>query len=85
MQSDGYLYDAVWTIALALNKSILILEEKELGRLEDFTYESVKMANVFKEAISSLAFPGISVSYCVQLSNTTMYVCLSTLIGECII
>ena len=73
LQSDGYVYDAVWTIALALNKSISILEDRELGRLEDFTYESDQMANIFKDAIANLTFPGISVShYCVQLRNTSM-------------
>ena len=56
------MYDAVWTIALALNSSISILEERGLGKLEDFTYESVEMADVFTEAIANLSFQGISVS-----------------------
>ena len=59
--STGYVYDAVWTIALALNSSISILEERGLGRLEDFTYDSVEMADVFTEAISKTLFQGISV------------------------
>ena len=58
----GYVYDAVWTIALALNSSISILEERGLGRLEDFTYDSVEMADVFTEAVANLSFEGISVS-----------------------
>ena len=58
----GYIYDAVWTIALALNSSISILEERGLGRLEDFTYDSVEMADVFTEAIANVSFQGISVS-----------------------
>ena len=52
----------MWTIALALNSSISILEERGLGRLEDFTYESVEMADVFTEAIANTSFEGISVS-----------------------
>ena len=56
-----YVYDAVWTIALALNSSISILEERGLGRLEDFTYDSVEMADVFTEAILNTSFQGISV------------------------
>ena len=60
--SVGYVYDAVWTIALALNSSISILEERGLGRLEDFTYESVEISDVFTEAIAKLSFEGISVS-----------------------
>jgi len=59
----GYIYDAVWTIALALNSSISILEDRGLGRLEDFTYDSVEMANVFTEAVANVSFEGISVSY----------------------
>ena len=58
----GYVYDAVWTISLALNSSISILEERGLGRLEDFTYDLVEMADVFTEAILNVSFEGISVS-----------------------
>ena len=58
----GYIYDAMWTIALALNSSISILEDRGLGRLEDFTYDSVEMANVFTEAVANVSFEGISVS-----------------------
>ena len=57
----GYVYDAVWTIALALNSSISILEERGLGRLKDFTYESVEMANVITEAVLNISLMGISV------------------------
>ena len=60
--SVGYVYDAVWTIALALNSSISILEERGLGRLEDFTYDSVEMADVLTEAVADVSFQGISVS-----------------------
>ena len=56
------MYDAVWTIALVLNSSISILEERGLERLENFTYDSVEMADVFTEAILNISFEGISVS-----------------------
>ena len=56
-----YVYDAVWTIALALNSSISILEERGLGRLEDFTYENVEIADVFTEVVLNTTFQGISV------------------------
>ena len=61
----GYVYDAVWTIALALNSSISILEERGLGRLEDFTYgsDSLEMADVLTEAIANVSFQGVSVSF----------------------
>ena len=61
----GYVYDAVWTIALALNSSISTLEERGLGRLEDFTYgsNSLDMADVLTEAIANVSFQGVSVSF----------------------
>ena len=70
----GYVYDAVWTIALALNSSISILEDRQLGRLEDFTYDSVEMANVFTEAVANVSFQGISVSNCNTICNKTCVV-----------
>ena len=71
------MYDAVWTIALALNSSISVLEERGLGRLEDFTYGSVGMADVFTEAVASVSFDGISVSLCNRV--TTTYIACVTL------
>ena len=56
------MYDATWTIALALNSSIAILKERGLGRLEDFTYENVEIAEVFTEAVANVSFQGITVS-----------------------
>ncbi|XP_065892681.1 gamma-aminobutyric acid type B receptor subunit 2-like isoform X2 [Dysidea avara] len=58
--SVGFVYDAIWTIALALNSSISVLAEKGLGQLEDFTYSSVDMADVFTEAVENVSFEGIS-------------------------
>ena len=65
----GYVYDAVWTIVLALNSSMSMLEERNLGRLEDFTYESSEMADVFTDAIAKVSFPGISVSDHIKLDD----------------
>ena len=59
---SNHVYDAMWTIVQVLNSSISILEERGLGRLEDFTYNSVEMADVFTEAILNLSFEGVSVS-----------------------
>lgn len=67
----GYVYDAAWTIALALNSSVSILEEKGLGRLKDFTYDSVKMADMFTKAIANVSFQGISVrAYCIYIQSS---------------
>ena len=58
----GYVYDAAWTIALALNSSISVLEKRGLGKLENFTYENVEIADVFTEAVGNVSFQGITVS-----------------------
>ena len=75
----GFVYDAMWTIAPALNSSISILEDRGLGRLEDFTYDSIEMANVFTEAVANVSFEGISVSVfvCVVLRICTVYTIMS--------
>ena len=50
------MYDAMWTIALALNSSISILKDRGLENV------TVEMANVFTEAVANVSFQGISVS-----------------------
>ena len=60
----GFVYDAMWTIALALNSSIATLAERGLGQLEDFTYSSVEIADVLTEAVANVSFEGILVSGC---------------------
>jgi len=57
----GYVYDTAWTIALALNASISILEEKSLGRLEEYHYEWTEMSDVLTASVTSVSFEGISV------------------------
>ena len=71
----AYVYDALWTIALALNLSISILEERGLGRLKDFTYDSVEVADVFTEAFLHVSFVGASVS--------GSYLAVSNLLNTC--
>jgi len=64
MDIHGYIYDAVWTIALALNSSISTLEEKGLGRLEEYHYEWTEMSDVLTASVADLLFEGISVCTC---------------------
>ncbi|XP_065916307.1 gamma-aminobutyric acid type B receptor subunit 2-like isoform X2 [Dysidea avara] len=71
MITNGYIYDAIWTIVLALNSSISILEDRGLGRLENFTYDSVEMANVFTEAVANVSFQGISGNVSFENGNNT--------------
>ncbi|XP_033110418.1 gamma-aminobutyric acid type B receptor subunit 1-like isoform X2 [Anneissia japonica] len=60
----SYAYDAVWSIALALNKSIQLLEKDANNttpqKLSEFTYGNAKMRNVFMKAMETIEFKGIS-------------------------
>ena len=80
--SVGFVYDAIWTIALALNFSIQILAERGLGRLEDFTYNSVEMADVLTEVVTNVSFKGISVSDGIIIAK---YPVCTVTIGRCVI
>jgi len=57
----GYVYDTAWTIALALNASISTLEEKGLGRLEEYHSEWTEMSDVITASVANVSFEGISV------------------------
>lgn len=58
---EPFGYDALWAVALALNKSQndLALEGR---RLEDFTYDDNITGTVMFEAMKSTIFSGLSVS-----------------------
>ncbi|XP_038057320.1 gamma-aminobutyric acid type B receptor subunit 1-like [Patiria miniata] len=53
----SYAYDATWTIALTLNKS---LSNFTSDSLEDFHYENVAMREVFMDTLYNLEFEGVS-------------------------
>ncbi|XP_022091351.1 uncharacterized protein LOC110979652 isoform X2 [Acanthaster planci] len=56
-----YGYDAVWAIALALNKSVEVLKSERYGRrLEDFTYDDREMAELFFKLLNETEFTGVS-------------------------
>ncbi|XP_072030730.1 gamma-aminobutyric acid type B receptor subunit 1-like [Amphiura filiformis] len=60
-----YSYDAVWAVALMLNKTAKALEEKtflngETSRLENFTYEDSEMAKMFFDILQQTIFFGMS-------------------------
>ena len=57
----GYVYDTTWTIALALNASISTLEERGLGRLEEYHSEWTEMSDVLTASVANVEFEGISV------------------------
>jgi gamma-aminobutyric acid type B receptor len=57
-----YAYDAVWVVALAINKSLPLLKEEGLT-LEDyhlFTEKGRKISEIVRSTIQSLIFTGVS-------------------------
>ncbi len=52
-------YDAVWSLALALNNSIPHLDPG--STLENFTYEDSRMTGIFMEQMYKLDFAGMTV------------------------
>ena len=61
-------YDAVWAVALMLNKSMEVLEGKlfsngEKRTLEDFNYDDFEMAQLFLDMLNKTSFDGMSVSF----------------------
>lgn len=62
MEDSAHMFDAIWTAALALNKTESRLNEKNLT-LKDFTYEDEhNMSGVIYEEVLKLEFFGLTVS-----------------------
>ncbi|XP_033627262.1 uncharacterized protein LOC117290084 [Asterias rubens] len=62
---ESFGYDAVWAIALALNKSAEVLKTKRfrdgsIRRLEDFTYDDKEMSQLFFDLLAETDFYGTS-------------------------
>ncbi len=62
-----FVYDTVWTIALALNRTNEILKSSRVSdgrmrRLEDFTYDDKEMANIMLDSLANVSFFGVSVN-----------------------
>ena len=66
-----YVYDAVWMVAFAFNKSIAVLAEKN-QTLADFTYDNSEMRQIFIDQLSKLNFRGVSVSLCIYCSGYSL-------------
>lgn len=58
----SYAYDAVWAIALTLNRSIDRLANID-RRLEDIHYNDKEALAIFMEQMQSLEFSGITVRF----------------------
>ena len=53
----SYYYDQVWALALALNKSLPVLRNKNLS-IENYTIGHPEITNVIEEQMASLSFKG---------------------------
>ncbi|XP_068750673.1 gamma-aminobutyric acid type B receptor subunit 2-like isoform X2 [Montipora capricornis] len=58
-QYSGFAYDAMVSIALALNRSAAILASRN-KTLDEFNYEDAEMAQIFKESLSTVKFQGFT-------------------------
>lgn len=62
-QEAPLAYDAVWSVALAFNKTMEQLRKKGTHRsLKDFTYTDREIADEIYAAMNSTSFLGVSVS-----------------------
>lgn len=62
-QEAPLAYDAVWSVALAFNKTMERLKRKGKGRsLKNFTYSDRDIADEIYAAMNSTQFLGVSVS-----------------------
>lgn len=64
----SYAYDAIWAVALALNRTMNILAERRLEdgttkKLEDFTFDDKDVSRIILESINSVHFEGVSVRH----------------------
>ena len=57
----AYTYDAVWTVAASLNKSIPVLKSMGL-KLQDFYRNKTEMTKLFVQTIQDIHFLGVTVS-----------------------
>lgn len=61
----AFAYDAVWTIALTLNRSISALKQQNETKnmtLADFDYTNAAMRKTFMKYAKTISFQGMSVS-----------------------
>lgn len=67
-QEAPLAYDAVWSVALAFNKTMEQLKRKDKKRsLKDFTYTDGDIAGEIYAAMNSTSFLGVSVRFLVFL------------------
>lgn len=75
-QEAPLAYDAVWSVALAFNKTMEQLKLKRKSKsLKDFTYTDREIADEIYAAMNSTQFLGVSVSWLIE-SDRFVCVCL---------
>lgn len=79
-QEAPLAYDAVWSVALAFNKTMESLARKDKKRsLKDFTYTDAEIAGEIYAAMNSTSFLGVSVSriafvvYCIDVTTFALF------------
>lgn len=59
----GFAYDAVWTLAMALNRTEEYLRETKSGlSIDSFTYASTEVMEYFNRSLEETNFTGVTVS-----------------------
>lgn len=62
VENAAYMFDAIWTAALAINKTVTRLSKINL-MLKDFTYEdNYKISGIIYEEVLKVQFFGLTVS-----------------------
>ena len=63
-------YDAVWSMALALNSSLPLLPSNQ--SLHNFTYERKDMTDIFMDEMHNLHFEGMTVNPKLSVFHTSL-------------
>lgn len=75
------MFDAIWTAALALNKTESQLRKRNLS-LKNFTYkDEYGISDIIYEEALKLKFFGLSVSTTMNVCRCIYYICTDELMG----
>ena len=65
-QSNPYayvLYDSIWAVALTINKSLSVLNERNLSLINIYPGTGIEIGNVLDEQLSRLSFQGATAGW----------------------
>lgn len=71
-QEAPLAFDAVWALALALNKTVAPLKGRG-RRLEDFNYNNHDITSEIYRALNTSSFEGVSVSH-TRIQHTCLHI-----------